>query len=99
MDEQQIAKSQKIGLQNRKYLNITGVRNVISFDVKELDVETELGNLTIKGRDMHVKRLSLEKGEMDVEGKVSAMIYAEDGHNAADKKNKNKKSVFARMFG
>ena len=105
MDEQMMGKSQKISLQNRKYLNITGVKNVISFDVKEVRVDTELGKLIIKGEEMHVKRLSLEKGELDVEGKIAGMNYEGDGRNASGRggrkytDNTKKESIFSRIIG
>ena len=104
MDEQIMSKSQKINLQNRKYLNVTGVRNVISFDVKEVRADTELGKLIIKGEDMHVKKLSRDKGELDVEGKISGMNYEGDGKTTGRGGRKyadsgKKESILSRIFG
>ena len=68
MEERERPKSgHKLTLTNRNLANITGVKDVISFDVKEILLETEQGMLTIKGQDLHVKRLTLEKGEVDVD--------------------------------
>ena len=50
---------------------------LLSFDLGEVLLETELGMLQIKGRDLHVNRLNLEKGEADIDGEISAMIYSE----------------------
>lgn len=47
---------------NRKSGAFTGVVDVLSFDVAEILLETELGMVLIKGHDLHVNRLSLEKG-------------------------------------
>jgi len=44
---------------------MSGVRDVLSFDAKEVYLETEQGILLIRGDELHVNRLSLEKGEVD----------------------------------
>ena len=71
MEERSAAKSHKIILGNRRTGNFTGVRDVISFDPKEI------GMLQIKGEDLHVSRLTLDKGEVDVQGIVTSMVYSE----------------------
>ncbi len=66
----------KISLWNRNKGTITGVLDVVSFDVAEIVLETELGMLSIKGKDLHVKRLTVEKGEVEIDGSVDALIYS-----------------------
>ena len=92
MEERAITKSHKITINNRKEANITGVVDVISFDVEEVKIETELGTLVIKGNEMHVKNLNLEKGQVDVEGHMDSFIYTHV------KKNENGESFLSRMF-
>ena len=58
-------------------MEITGVEDVISFDTKEVLLETTMGILTIKGEDLKVNRLSIEKGELEIEGTVDSMEYSE----------------------
>ena len=71
MDEKNnVTKSHKVLLANRKNGAFSGVVDVLSFDVAEILLETELGMLLIKGHDLHVNRLSLEKGEIDIEGRT-----------------------------
>ena len=77
MDEKQYAKAHKLILTNRRTGTITGVSDVISFDITEVLLETELGMLMIKGSDLHVNRLTLEKGEIDIEGKIDSLAYSE----------------------
>lgn len=77
MEERSAAKSHKIILGNCRTGNFTGVRDVISFDPKEILLETEMGMLQIKGEDLHVSRLTLDKGEVDVQGIVTSMVYSE----------------------
>lgn len=77
MEERIVAKGHKVILQDRNGGSITGVLDVISFDTKEILLMTELGALMIKGDDLHVKRLSLEKAEADISGKVDSLVYSE----------------------
>ena len=67
----------KLSVMNRRTGSITGVSDVISFDISEVLLETEMGMLQIKGADLHVNRLSLEKGEIDLEGRIDSVQYSE----------------------
>ena len=94
MEERERPKSgHKLTLTNRNLANITGVKDVISFDVKEILLETEQGMLNIKGQDLHVKRLTLEKGEVDVDGALDSFSYSN-----LESFEKRGESLFARMF-
>ena len=77
MEEKQYAKAHKLLLNNRRTGTVSGVTDVISFDIAEILLETEQGMLTIKGADLHVNRLTLEKGEVDVEGKIDSLTYSD----------------------
>lgn len=54
----------KVNMMNRRTGSITGVSDVISFDISEVLLETDLGMMQIKGADLHVNRLTLEKGRL-----------------------------------
>ncbi len=77
MEEKQIIKTHKISLNNRKAGIISGVNDVLSFDANEILLETEQGLLMIRGADLHVSRLTLEKGEVDVDGKIDSLTYSD----------------------
>lgn len=77
MEEKQYSKAHKLILSNRRTGTITGVSDVISFDISEVLLETEQGMLMIKGADLHVNRLTLEKGEIDIEGRIDSFAYSE----------------------
>lgn len=52
-------------------------RTMISFDISEVLLETDMGMLKIQGADLHVNRLTLEKGEIDLEGRIDSIQYSE----------------------
>ena len=94
MEERAIPKGHKVVLNNRKNGQFTGILDVVSFDPGEILLETEQGMLQIKGNDLHVNRLTLEKGEVDVEGKIDCLIYTETQSFA-----KKSESLMSRLFG
>lgn len=65
-------------LEDRRMLTVSGVSDVDSFDEETVIVFTDLGELTIRGSNLHINRLSVEVGELTVEGNISALIYSED---------------------
>ena len=77
MEENKLTKSHKVCVTNRKNGNFTGVLDVISFDISEILLETEQGMLNVKGKDLHVNRLNLEKGEVDIEGFIENLSYSQ----------------------
>ncbi len=93
MEERQSARIHKLSMVNRKNLQIGGVVEVVSFDAKEVLLETSVGMLSIKGEGLHVKNLNVDKGEVDVDGTVNEMVYSE----VTSFKNKSE-SMLKRMF-
>lgn len=93
MEEKQYAKAHKLTLSNRRTGTITGVSDVISFDISEVLLETEQGMLMIKGADLHVNRLTLEKGEIDIEGRIDSLAYSE-----VTSFQKQSESLIGRLF-
>ncbi len=68
-------------LENRKSLTVTGVSDVDSFDEQSVVAYTDLGELTIRGRNLHINKLSLEVGELTLDGEVSSMTYTDNQSN------------------
>lgn len=67
----------KLTLNERKQLTVTGVTEVVSFDEAAVIARTELGTLVVQGKDLQLKTLMPEGGQVCVEGTVSALIYEE----------------------
>lgn len=77
MEEKTAAGTHKLMLKDRKNGSFTGVLDVLSFDLNEILLETECGMLHLKGKDLHVNRLDLEKGEVDIDGQVDSLNYSQ----------------------
>ena len=67
----------KLVLNERKLLNVTGVTEVVSFDDAAVIAQTELGTLVVQGRDLQLKTLLPEGGQVIVEGTISSLVYEE----------------------
>ena len=67
----------RLALSERKKLTVTGVTEVISFEDTAVVLQTGLGMLTVQGSELQLKTLSLEGGQVEVEGNIAALIYEE----------------------
>ncbi len=92
-EKQPILKGHKLNIIARKNIMITGVNDVLSFDAGEVLLQTEQGILMIRGNELHVNRLTLEKGEVDIDGRIDSLTYS-DSSNAG----KSAESLFGRLF-
>ncbi|MBQ8582875.1 MAG: sporulation protein YabP [Ruminococcus sp.] len=91
MQEKNIRKTHNIILENRKSLSISGITDVDSFDEREICLFTELGELTIHGRELHIDSMSVESGDMTITGDIWSLIYG-------DKERKGPVSALGRLF-
>ena len=79
-------------MKNRRNVFLTGVTEILSFDEKEILLLTAEGKLMLKGTQLHVKGLDLEKGEAVLEGHVDSLIYL------SKESSKKEESLLKRMF-
>lgn len=83
--------NQNIILENRKNLSISGITDVDSFDEKTISLYTQLGELTIQGRELHIDSMSVETGDMTITGDIWAIVYG-------DKDKKGPISALGKLF-
>ncbi len=93
MEERTGIRDHACRLENRNAASLTGVREVVSFDENQVVMDTDMGLLTIKGKDLHVSRLTVEKGELEVEGQVDSLAYSSN-----EAYRKTGQSILARLF-
>lgn len=70
-------KQHSVCLDNRRRLVITGVTDTDKFNEGSVLLYTCMGEMTVRGRDLHVCGLSLESGEMIIEGEISSVVYGD----------------------
>lgn len=78
-------------LEGRQMLTITGVTDVDHFDERTILLYTRLGELTIQGKGLHINEVSVESGEMSVEGEIYSLIYG-------DKDRRSGLSAIGKLF-
>lgn len=76
--EDNITTVQNVIIENRKRLNISGVKEVVSFDDETIMVDTELGKMTVKGEGLHIESFNTSTGDLTATGKVHAVVYMSD---------------------
>ena len=92
MEEKQSAGVHRVLLENRKKAVITGAQEIHSFNENEVLLLSEAGKILLKGEQLHVRKLNLEKGDAEVEGRVDSLSYLT--RNA----HKKDESILKRMF-
>ncbi|MBQ8412850.1 MAG: YabP/YqfC family sporulation protein [Lachnospiraceae bacterium] len=78
MDNSQNMGNHRLNIINRQRGSLNGIKKVISFAPEEVKLSTERGRLTICGESLHVISLSVEKGELEFEGRIDSMVYADE---------------------
>ncbi len=77
MDAERMIGNHLLTVENRQHLNATGVLDVDSFDEKTVVILTNLGVLTVEGENLHINRLSVENGDIAIEGEIDRFGYAD----------------------
>ena len=81
----------RLVLEGRSKLTLTGVTDVESFDENTVVLHTTRGTLVLRGRQLHLSLLSLDGGQVHVDGTVDSMVYEDDQRTAG--------GFLARLFG
>lgn len=83
--------SHRVILEEREQLVVSGVEEVESFDENTIFLTTAQGPLEIQGEGLHIEKLSLDGGDLKVEGRVNALLYGEE--------NRTRGGFLARLLG
>ena len=84
------AKHHSLSLEGRNRLSISGVEDVAAFDESAVILSTSQGELNIRGEDLHIDRIDLESGRLEVHGHVCELSYDEPVQSGG---------LWARLFG
>ena len=79
-------------MRGRKNLDITGVKQVESFDNEEFLLETVMGYLAIRGQNLSMKNLDVDKGVVSIKGRIYDLVYLDENHG------EKAKGSFSKLF-
>lgn len=91
--EEKVIGDHKVIFNGRSDGSITGIKDVLSFDANEIILDTNMGMLMIKGAELHVTSLTVEKGEVKIGGRIDSLVYSDPHSN-----KKQSSGLFSRMF-
>ena len=83
--------SHRVVLEDRSRLTVSGVEEVESFDENTIVMLTNRGTLIVRGEELHIEKLSLDGGDLKVEGTIDSLTYEDSGRDRAG-------GLFARLF-
>ena len=86
------AAAHRVTLEGRERLVVSGVEDVERFDENEIVMNTAEGALVVSGENLHIDKLSLDGGELHVDGRVEALSYEDGGGTRGG-------GWFSRLFG
>lgn len=93
MDKDNISLNHSIVLNERKNINITGVKKIENFDSEEFLMETNMGYIVIKGNDLEIVKLDTYQGNVMIKGIINSLAYVD----SSNKKNKED-GIFNKLF-
>ena len=81
----------QLTLDGRERLTVTGVEDVERFDENMIVMSTSAGTLVVSGENLHIGKLSLDGGQLHVDGQIDALQYEEQGAGRG--------GLLSRLFG
>ena len=69
--------SHSLTLEARRKLDLSGVDDVLGFDENSVLLRTSAGMLTVEGEELHIQHMSVDSGELSIEGKINGLIYVD----------------------
>lgn len=79
-------------INNRRNIEISGVKEVDSFDNEEFLLETVMGYLIIRGQNLQLKNLDVGEGLVSIKGKIYELSYVDEHHQ------EKAKGFFSKLF-
>ena len=83
--------SHRLQMEGRERLTVSGVEDVVRFDESCIVMTTCVGSMVITGTDLHIGKLSLDGGELHVDGRIDSIAYEES--------HAERGSLLQRLFG
>lgn len=72
-------------MENRKRLVISGVKEVEGFTETEVSLYTDMGQLTVRGKNLNVNQVNTDTGELIMTGDmVNSLVYSDKTRRTPD---------------
>ncbi len=84
------SKAHSMNMENREKLSLSGVEDVSGFDENLVVLRTSMGELNIRGEGLHIGRIDLESGSLELSGRIQELSYDEHGPRP---------TLWSRLFG
>jgi len=68
-------------MENREKISISGVKKTENFDDKIIVLDTQMGQMTIKGDNLHISKMDIDTGNLSVTGNIYGLIYNETNNS------------------
>jgi sporulation protein YabP len=92
VEEKKIVKKvHNVIIEDRRNLTVSGVADVDSFDEAAVVLFTELGELTVRGANLHMNKLNVETGDVTIEGEIESLSYRDESPRSTG-------GLFGRIF-
>ena len=65
-------------IEDRKSLTVSGVEDVERFDENTIVLSTSRGAMVVAGENLHIEKLSLDGGDLEVDGDIDSVSYEEE---------------------
>lgn len=69
------ARQHTVQMERRRHAAITGVTDVCSFHETEIVLKVDTGLMVLTGESLHIGKLLLDDGKLDVEGQIDGIVY------------------------
>ena len=89
---EEILTGHNLSMNDRRSLNISGVKKIDNFDDEEFVMDTIMGLLTIKGKDLELIKLDTIQGNISIKGRIDSLDYKDDV------KTKENQGIINRLF-
>lgn len=90
--DKSITSSHSVSMNERKNINITGVKKIDNFSEREFFLETNMGFMTIKGNSLEIIKLDTFEGDVSIKGNIDSIVYQDS------KGKKKEESILEKLF-
>lgn len=79
-----------LSIEGRGKMRISGVEDVSGFDENLVILTTSMGELTVRGQELHIEKIDLDAGHLELHGKIQELSYDDNVRSG---------TLWSRLFG